>query len=289
MPCYQKGEQIPSGLVTREYATTPVAYSSKLTCEENCQNQCGTPSVAGGAGVTTDLYYFGPEAMDLPFYYQAYTVPDRFTVTALETGEVLFDLLSGLAVGEPDKLVLIRKPHGPSIVSVVVSGPEGTGWTYRLDCPSEGRCCVPNPADPTKPDCIIAPRAECLRLGGQYCGECTEQESALDPTGCSNALIWCGGCARDEPCHTNCCDPTAAPGTYYSCGEHGTCYTGYPPGITSIHPDCPDLEIDPVTGNKIGLGWYRCPTNPTDPNLGCCSNWSNPYCCGGEPGDNPLP
>lgn len=222
MPCYQKGEQIPAGLVSREYAAAPVTYTSKLTCEENCQLPCGTPAVAGGAGVTKDLYYFGPEAMDLPFYYQAYTVPDRFTVAAFETGEVLFDLLAGLAAGEPAKNVLLRKPHGPGIVMVTVSGPEGTGWTYTISCPNEGKCCVPNPTDPTKPDCVIVPRAECLRLGGQYCGDCSDLELALSPVGCSNRI-----------------------------------------------DDCEENQVDA--------------------SLGCCSNWSNPYCCGGETGDNPLP
>tara|TARA_Y100000401_G_scaffold112632_1_gene112301 strand:+ start:3282 stop:3950 length:669 start_codon:yes stop_codon:yes gene_type:complete len=222
MPCYQKGEQIPNGLVTREYATTPVSYSSKLTCEENCAIPCGTPAVAGGVGVTKDLYYFGPEAMDLPFYYEAFSVPDRFTVTAFETGAVLFDINAGLMVGEPANTVLIRKPYGPSVVMVTVTGPEGTLWRYRIDCANEGKCCIPNPSDETKPDCTIVPRAECLRLGGQYCGECSEVELALSPAGCSNRV-----------------------------------------------DDCED--------------------NPVDSSRGCCANWSNPYCCGGEPGDNPLP
>ena len=70
------------------------------------------------------------------FTYEAYSVPDKFTVYAVyEDSEwVLFDTfvqVSGSAT------IKIFKPFGVTRVKIKVEGPPGTAWTYYISCPEK--------------------------------------------------------------------------------------------------------------------------------------------------------
>lgn len=128
-------------------------------CYERCTDIYAT---SGGEGTTTNTYTFPSEALPLEFFYDAYTVPDSFTVkfcgdTVLETGSV-----SGSGNH------CLQKPAGCTSVEVTVEGPTGTAWGYTIKCE-----CGPPP--PPKYECR---QGECVSMqGGPYSdpacgGEC---------------------------------------------------------------------------------------------------------------------
>lgn len=98
-----------------------------------CKKKCGTTTNSGGAGITIDDYDMPEYAGDVEFSYNAYRIPDNFTVyNTDDPNEIYFDTggrVSGAAT------ISFFKPVGVTSVSVRVEGPSGTGWRYTIGCP----------------------------------------------------------------------------------------------------------------------------------------------------------
>lgn len=91
--------------------------------------QCPGGGSAGGQGTFTQIVNVGPGPGVVPFYYQAYSIPDRFVVG----GSASFD--SGVTSG--DGTVFIPKNDSGSYIQVTVIAPiEGTAWIYNVGCTS---------------------------------------------------------------------------------------------------------------------------------------------------------
>lgn len=101
---------------------------SSLCC---CEKPCGVTSRSGGAGVTTTRHSMSKGAAYVAFEYEAYSVPDHFTVTD-NLGNVLFDT-GGRVSGS--KTVMLDKPCDATSITVRVEGPSGTAWVYKIGCP----------------------------------------------------------------------------------------------------------------------------------------------------------
>lgn len=111
--------------------------SEKECC---CQIECtATGGTSGGDGVTTDTYPFPLSKQEIYFTWQAYYVPDKFTVSAC--GTQLFSTGEQVSGGGA---VCLEKPEGCGEIQIVVEGGGGTAWDYFFDC----KCPPPPPPTP---------------------------------------------------------------------------------------------------------------------------------------------
>lgn len=96
---------------------------------------CGVTTTPGFEGTTVNSYSMPDEAGVVTFSYDSFGIPDRYVVEGggqifIDTGEV-----SG-----GDTLTFC-KPKGVRRVTVTVTGPPGTAWTYTIGCPESD--CTP--------------------------------------------------------------------------------------------------------------------------------------------------
>lgn len=120
-----------------------------------CKKKCGTSTNSGGKGITINDYIMPEYAGQVSFYYNAYDIPDHFTVyNTNNPTEIYFD--TGRRV-PGSQTIQFYKPQGVTSVTVRVEGPEGTGWNYTIGCPE-----VCKTADGNK-----ATGATCEISGGQ--------------------------------------------------------------------------------------------------------------------------
>ena len=134
-----------------------------------CKTQCTETGVgSGGAGTTVNTHEFPLTEEEVYFSYDAFYIPDSFTVKAC--GDTLLSTGSISGYGRE----CLTKPEGCDSLEVTVEGPEGTAWWYGYQCgcpppPPPIVCCKPGPVcvDPDG-----GPGA------GQYliCGSCTEEQ-----------------------------------------------------------------------------------------------------------------
>lgn len=265
-------------------------------CNEGCFDIYG---LSGGAGATTNTYTFPNEALSLEFIYEAYNVPDAFTVqfcddTVVDTGSV-----SGGGKH------CLQKPEGCTSVTVSVVGPEGTAWGYTIKCQ-----CGPPP--PPKYGCRDG---KCVRMtGGPYddptCGGncdtvgpcCTEYGLSyvkrsqcaawqgtfyepgedFDPTcGCDCTIggeycitdsVPCGDPRTDAPTH---CGPSPINGYEYDYYALTIWNQGYAQaGIFCENNDCSPLNGFLAKGARI-TGWldYASATNQ-EASSECCAGYA---------------
>jgi hypothetical protein len=96
---------------------------------------CDSSTTSGGPGVTVtthELGESGPTMFD--FDYEPYNVPDQFEV--LYESVVIYDtgVIGGGSAGDTETITL---PSGTSTqVTVRVTGPLGTAWFYKVNCPA---------------------------------------------------------------------------------------------------------------------------------------------------------
>jgi len=106
-----------------------------------CDEPCNTAARSGGAGITINRYAMPDYGGTVEFYYNAYRVPDRFTIYNTNSeDEIYFDTAERVS---GSKTIKFYKPKGVRSVSVKVDGPSGTVWDYRIGCP-ELSCLVKN-------------------------------------------------------------------------------------------------------------------------------------------------
>ncbi|MBE2250524.1 MAG: hypothetical protein IAE78_13395 [Myxococcus sp.] len=90
---------------------------------------CMTSQGSGGQGTFTKAHNVGPGTGVASFSYDAFSVPDAFTVTA--GGRTLFST-GGLVSGAGSPMLQMM---GEGFVFVSVSAPQsGTQWTYQVGC-----------------------------------------------------------------------------------------------------------------------------------------------------------
>lgn len=160
-----------------------MGYMLGSSCSSCCK-KCGTRSNAGGAGITIENYDMPFEAGDIQFIYEAYGVPDRFTVSDNDNN-ILFDT-GGPVSGS--KIVYIYKPKGVVLLTVRVEGPQGTAWTYTIGCPQVGACCNGS-------KCTTKPQSQCVAPGEIFQGfgtNCIDSpcEPCKQPDFCSEDRIF---------------------------------------------------------------------------------------------------
>ena len=86
----------------------------------------GNFSAAGGPGVTVKNINVGAGLGTITFRWQAYAVKDSFVLS----GAVSFSTGTVSGAGT----VFLPKTTAASIVTVTVTGPQGTAWNFGLSC-----------------------------------------------------------------------------------------------------------------------------------------------------------
>lgn len=92
---------------------------------------CGTSTQSGGHGTTITNHYIGTTIGIVTIDYDMYTVPDEMIV---KWNGVIQDQTGG-AVSGSGTLTVNKTSAFPTIIEVTVIGPDGTAWTYTVNCP----------------------------------------------------------------------------------------------------------------------------------------------------------
>ena len=227
-----------------------IGTSDSCCCQGTCDVKEGT---SGGSGTTTNTYLFPSSSQRIKLTYEAYSVPDRFIVSACGTQYIDTGSLSG------GGSKCFTKPEGCTSVTVTVEGPTGTAWSYELECDN-----CESPPSPCDPPCV----------DGEVCcgGACNDYRDCCDPpcdeSNCERCVetngVW--GCESTcaEP-YSFCCDGVCKDQPCDACNTNADCgcvYDGhtYYPALDAIFP-----------------GFGCCPP-------GTYFNPSGGYCWAGEPG-----
>jgi len=125
----QDRDRDPSPHPTANPSTTPATPAVTLTPTPTPQS-CNVQTTSGGAGTTTTVHSLGRTNGTFAFRYEAFSIKDRFQViyegsTILDTGPVAGGATSNLTFS-----------GAATTVSVIVTGPAGTGWNYTVSCPT---------------------------------------------------------------------------------------------------------------------------------------------------------
>lgn len=146
--CVKSSTKTNSGTGTEGYSTSTnkkgrvqnisyvVIYS--VTSEDPAPppQPCDATTQSGGPGITVTVHELGDAGpLSFLFEWEAFFVPDQFEV--LYEGVVVFDTgVVGDAVGEGSGSMAVLLPAGTSTqVTVRVTGPVGTLWEYKVNCP----------------------------------------------------------------------------------------------------------------------------------------------------------
>jgi len=126
---------------------------------------CGAPvTYAGVRGTRTYLIDVGNQLPTFNFSYDAYSMPDRFTVST-QGGVQLFTILGGTdstctcsectGPGMGNGRVSISRPTGVTQVVVTVNGYcSGTEWEFTVSCAGE---CARHCELPFRPTAVVLP------------------------------------------------------------------------------------------------------------------------------------
>lgn len=126
----------PSVTPTLTPTATPIPTASSspsptpsVTPSSSSAPPCGSQTNSGGDGITISNYSVPIEEGKIEFIYEAYSVQDAFIVSS--DTETFVD--TGLVSGSGS--YTFCKPSGLEVITVTVSGLEGTAWSYTLGCP----------------------------------------------------------------------------------------------------------------------------------------------------------
>lgn len=116
----------PGGIMFKSGGIVGTKDAHNCDC---CVPPCGGQTDSGGAGVTVKEFAMPSKEGEVEFTYEAYNIPDAFKVEG--GGQVFVDTgdVSGSATYR------FCKPAGLTKLTVTVTGPNGTAWTYYLGCP----------------------------------------------------------------------------------------------------------------------------------------------------------
>lgn len=95
---------------------------------------CGTQTRSGGPGVTRTRHALGAQGGTVRITYDMLSIPDRLDcyfggVLVATTGRPVSGVATLTWSYDP-------QPGDPSFCQVVVTGPNGTVWSYTLHCPA---------------------------------------------------------------------------------------------------------------------------------------------------------
>ncbi len=94
--------------------------------------QCNEIRNSGGEGTTVTSHAIGATRGVLRFWYDAYSVPDKFTIQY--EGRTIYT--TGSQVSGSASVDIPFGPGSSTSVTVTVNGPSGTAWDYTLSCPT---------------------------------------------------------------------------------------------------------------------------------------------------------
>ena len=112
-----------------DYPNDPGCDNADDNDETNVQ-QCNNATQSGGEGVTTTVHELGATSGTFEFDWDAQNIPDQFEV--IYEGNVIFDTGSVSGTGTQQ----IPYSGSSSQVTVRVTGPSGTAWSYVVNCPT---------------------------------------------------------------------------------------------------------------------------------------------------------
>lgn len=129
-----------SSSTNKQGRTQDISYLvlySVTTTDPTPVTPCNASTSSGGAGVTTTVHGIGAAGpTSFLFEWEAYGVPDQFQV--FYEGALIHDTgVVGDDINEGTGSATLTLPAGTSTeVTVVVTGPDGTAWDYRVNCPA---------------------------------------------------------------------------------------------------------------------------------------------------------
>jgi len=93
---------------------------------------CGTQAFSGGYGTTVNQYSMPSNQGQVVFSYDAYTIPDSFSVQVQGGGQTFVNTGSVSGSGS----ISFCKPSGVTLITVTVIGSnQNTAWEYNIGCP----------------------------------------------------------------------------------------------------------------------------------------------------------
>lgn len=104
-----------------------------ITIRDDDATPCGVETPAGGAGTTETIHYLGPDAGRLDVNYTMYSVPDMMEI--FYEGQ-LVATTGGLVSGNGTLSFFYPGPPRATTCMIRVTGPDGTAWTYTMNCPT---------------------------------------------------------------------------------------------------------------------------------------------------------
>lgn len=123
----------PTPSVTSTNSPTPTTTPTPtLTPSNTVPLSCGTQASSGGYGTTINHYTMPSNEGAVVFSYDAYTIPDAFSVQVEGGGQTFIDTGSISGSGN----LSFCKPSGITNISVTVVGSnQDTSWEYSISCP----------------------------------------------------------------------------------------------------------------------------------------------------------
>lgn len=217
-----------------------------------CCGTCDTRAAAsGGAGVTENEYVFPESEQVIKFSWDAFGIPDSFTVKACGETKVETGPVSGFGSQ------CFLKPEGCSLVTVRVVGPVGTLWVYNIAC---GCAC--------EPPC---PDGQCLQCSnGQCVTYCSEGSACCDGECCQNGNCCSGECLQD------CAEGGSGPCVCDSvcCGDGKFCCGGICGDDPCCEGDCECSRMLYYDGASVTFIEHTAPVSNFD-RYDLTRNWQN--------------
>jgi subtilisin-like proprotein convertase family protein len=120
----------PTLTVTPTPTTPPPSPTPTPTA--SAFSACGTQALSGGYGTTVNRYSMPSNEGEIVFSYDAYTIPDSFSVQVEGGGQTFIN--TGSVSG--NDTISFCKPSGVTNITVTVVGTnEDTAWEYTISCP----------------------------------------------------------------------------------------------------------------------------------------------------------
>ena len=120
----------PTSTITPTPTTPPPSPTPTPTASAFAP--CGTQALSGGYGTTVNRYSMPSNEGQVVFSYDAYTIPDAFSVQVEGGGQTFINTGSVSGNGT----LSFCKPSGvTNIIVTVVGASQDTAWEYTISCP----------------------------------------------------------------------------------------------------------------------------------------------------------